>query len=70
MEKFDVIIVGTGFASSFFLKKYLEKSSADKRVLVLERGMLYPHSERLRRRRREEMSAEYKNVRSYAGSFE
>lgn len=70
MEKFDVIIVGTGFSSSFFLKKYLEKSSADKRVLVLERGMLYPHSERLRRRRREEMSAEYKNVRSYAGSFE
>jgi choline dehydrogenase-like flavoprotein len=70
MEKFDVIIVGTGFASSFFLKKYLEKSSADKRVLVLERGILYPHTERLRKRRREKMPAAFEKVSNYAGTFE
>jgi len=51
MENFDLIIVGTGFASSFFLKKYLEKASPGKRVLVLERGILYPHSERLKKAR-------------------
>ncbi|MFT3700824.1 MAG: GMC family oxidoreductase [Agriterribacter sp.] len=70
MDKYDIIIVGTGFASSFFLKKYLEKSSADKKVLVLERGMLYPHSERLKRRRRETISDEFKKLKTYIGSFE
>lgn len=34
---FDLVVVGTGFASSFFLKKYLEKRPNDK-ILVLERG--------------------------------
>jgi choline dehydrogenase-like flavoprotein len=37
-DQFDVIIVGTGFASSFFLMRYLERSSKNVRVLVLERG--------------------------------
>lgn len=35
---YDVIIVGTGFASSFFLMRYLERAPATSRVLVLERG--------------------------------
>lgn len=46
--KYDLILVGTGFASTFFLKKFLEKASnASKKVLVLERGMFYPHQDRL-----------------------
>jgi choline dehydrogenase-like flavoprotein len=36
--RFDVIIVGTGFASAFFLMRYLESAPAGARVLVLERG--------------------------------
>lgn len=56
MKKYDLIVVGTGFASSFFLKKYLEKSSPNIRVLVLERGILYPYTERLKKERREETS--------------
>lgn len=44
---YDLIVVGTGFASSFFLKKYLEKSGANVKVLVLERGVLEPHKARL-----------------------
>lgn len=44
---YDLILVGTSFASSFFLKKYLEKSSSDVKVLVLERGEFEPHSKRL-----------------------
>lgn len=44
---YDLVIVGTGFASSFFLKKYLETASKDARVLVLERGEFFPHSKRL-----------------------
>jgi len=70
MEKYDLIIVGTGFASSFFLKKYLEKSSGDKRVLVLERGILYPHSERLKFERNEEQAEQYKNRVGYDQTFQ
>ncbi len=36
--KYDVIIVGTSFAASFFLMRYLERAPAQTRVLVLERG--------------------------------
>jgi choline dehydrogenase-like flavoprotein len=35
---YDVIIVGTGFASSFFLMRYLEHAPPSARILVLERG--------------------------------
>jgi len=37
-RSYDVIVVGTGFASSFFLKRYLEHAPPAARVLVLERG--------------------------------
>lgn len=47
-NKYDLILIGTGFASSFFLKKYLEKSGSEKKVLVLERGLLYPHADRVK----------------------
>lgn len=36
--RFDLVVVGTGFASSFFLKRYLERAPAGARILVLERG--------------------------------
>ncbi len=54
MNSYDAVVVGTGFASSFFLKKYLEKSSPTAKVLVLERAFLFPHKERLKERRGEE----------------
>ena len=47
-EKYDLIVVGTGFASSFFLKKYLEKAKGTPRVLILERGVHLSYAERLR----------------------
>jgi choline dehydrogenase-like flavoprotein len=37
-SKYDLIIVGTSFAASFFLMRYLERAPAGVRVLVLERG--------------------------------
>lgn len=46
---YDLIVVGTSFASTFFLKKYLEKSPASVSVLVLERGKFEPHAERISR---------------------
>jgi choline dehydrogenase-like flavoprotein len=46
---YDLIVVGTSFASSFFLKKYLEKSPAGVKVLVLERGAFEPQRERITR---------------------
>jgi choline dehydrogenase-like flavoprotein len=47
-NKFDLVVVGTGFASSFFLKKYLEKAKGQPKILVLERGVRFSHAERLR----------------------
>jgi len=47
-DHYDLIVVGTGFASTFFLKKYLEKNRSVKKILVLERGHLFPHAERLK----------------------
>ncbi|MBX2971063.1 MAG: GMC family oxidoreductase [Cyclobacteriaceae bacterium] len=46
---YDLIVVGTSFASTFFLKKYLEKSPDSVKVLVLERGKFEPHAERISR---------------------
>lgn len=37
-EHYDAIFVGTSFASSFFLKRYLEQAPKTYRILVLERG--------------------------------
>ncbi|MBX2923287.1 MAG: GMC family oxidoreductase [Chitinophagaceae bacterium] len=70
MEKYDLIIVGSGFASSFFLKKYLEKSGAEKRVLVLERGILYPHQERLKKARQEEVAAAYQHLEGFRETYQ
>jgi choline dehydrogenase-like flavoprotein len=47
-DHYDLVIVGTGFASTFFLKKYLSKAGPDKKVLVLEKGHFYPQAERLK----------------------
>lgn len=44
---YDLIVVGTGFASSFFLKKYLDKANTNIRVLVLERGAFEPQLNRI-----------------------
>ncbi|MFT3903266.1 MAG: GMC family oxidoreductase [Niabella sp.] len=57
MSKYDLIAVGTGFATTFFLKKYLEKNKG-KRVLVLERGHFIPHAERLKMMRKEHSDLE------------
>ena len=43
MADYDVIFVGTGFATSFFLSKWLEHSPEGARALVLERGADHPH---------------------------
>jgi choline dehydrogenase-like flavoprotein len=37
-EHYDVLIVGTSFASSFFLLRYLEHAAPNAKILVLERG--------------------------------
>ncbi|WP_207432121.1 GMC oxidoreductase [Sabulibacter ruber] len=51
---YDLVVVGTGFASTFFLYKYLSKAPASAKVLVLEKGHFFPHAERVKERRGEE----------------
>ena len=45
---YDIVVVGTGFASTFFLKEYLLNAPATAKVLVLERGHFYPRAERVK----------------------
>ena len=47
-ETFDLVLVGTGFASSFFLHRYLARVGRPARVLVLERGAWHDHSYHLK----------------------
>lgn len=62
---YDLIVVGTGFASTFFLKQYLAKAPANAKVLVLERGHLYPRAERVKDKRGEPTSYAKLNPESY-----
>ena len=43
-EHFDLVVVGTGFASSFFLHEYLQHAPDAARVLVLEKGKKLPYA--------------------------
>ena len=42
-DSYDVILVGSGFASCMFLHEALKFAKKDARILVLERGPLRPH---------------------------
>jgi choline dehydrogenase-like flavoprotein len=48
---YDVIAVGSGFATSFFLHELLKHAPQRHRILVLERGPSTPHAQRLEQRR-------------------
>ena len=43
-EAFDLVLVGTGFASSFFLAEYLARAPASARVGVFEKGVHRDHA--------------------------
>ena len=45
MASYDLILVGTSFASSFFLYEYLRGAKRDAKILVLERGRRRPFTE-------------------------
>jgi choline dehydrogenase-like flavoprotein len=45
-QQYDLIVVGTGFASTFFLYQYLRKATRNKKVLVLERGFVFSNADR------------------------
>ena len=42
-DAYELILVGTGFASSFFLHEYLKHASSGARVLVVEKGRKLPY---------------------------
>lgn len=48
-EQYSAVIVGTGFASSFFLLEYLRHAGTDERILVLERGRRHDPAAKLQR---------------------
>ena len=46
-KKYDLVLVGSGFASIFFLKKYLQKAANTVKVLIIERGEMLSHKSRM-----------------------
>lgn len=61
-DKYDLVVVGTGFASTFFLMKYLSKAKDNVRVLVLERGHLFPRDQRMKSLRGEQTPSAHLNI--------
>lgn len=55
---YDLAVVGTGFASTFFLAGWLKRASPKARVVVLERGPRWPHARQIAERRLSPFSPE------------
>lgn len=53
-DRYDIIAVGSSFASSFFLHEALKHVAPDARILVLERGPKVTNAERIQERRKPE----------------
>jgi choline dehydrogenase-like flavoprotein len=51
VRQFTAVIVGTGFASSFFLEGFLKRAKPSDRILVLERGQKHTHAWQLQNKR-------------------
>jgi choline dehydrogenase-like flavoprotein len=64
---YDTIIVGSGFAGSFFLKRYLERAPSSARVLVLERGADDSNAWRLQNQRTSSIPASHVYVSNPPG---
>lgn len=58
MQRYDLAIVGTGFAGAFFLMRYLERAPASARIVVLERGAADLKSWQLEHRRASSLEPE------------
>jgi choline dehydrogenase-like flavoprotein len=56
-ESFDLIVVGTGFAGSFFLHRYLQRFGEGRRILVLERGTRKSHAWRIQSGRQADLDS-------------
>ena len=63
VEHYDLILIGSSFASSFFLAAYLPTAPAAARVLVLERGPNRPHSWQLQNGRTSDVNIDDTYVR-------
>jgi choline dehydrogenase-like flavoprotein len=50
MKSYHMVVVGSGFASSFFLHEYLRRAAPGEKILVLERGPFISHETRVARR--------------------
>lgn len=58
-ESADILIVGSGFASSFFLHRYLQDAPDDIRIVVLERGTYRDHAQIVEDRHRPQDRSDY-----------
>jgi choline dehydrogenase-like flavoprotein len=57
-EGYDLVVIGTGFGSSFFLHKALQRLPASARILVLERGGMFTHDWQIANRRNSDVQSE------------
>ena len=54
----DIVLIGTGFASTFFLSAILPRARPGLKIVVLERGGNVPHAKRIERRKDAEFDAD------------
>jgi len=55
-EGYETVVIGTGFASTFFLREYLKHAPEGERILVLERGRKHDPMDQIKRRRNSDIS--------------
>lgn len=61
ISDYDIVFIGSGFASGFFLRKRLQTSAPNARFLVLERGPLVQRHDQIADRRNTPVS----NINTY-----
>ena len=57
-SSYDTVIIGSGFASTFFLYRHLTHLAPNARVLVLERGKLFTHADQIEMGHQSDIHAE------------
>ncbi|HEX2113335.1 MAG TPA: GMC family oxidoreductase [Alphaproteobacteria bacterium] len=65
-DSYDLVIIGSGFGSSFFLHKALRRLPASARILVLERGGMFTHDWQIANGRNSDIESE-RTIRTAPG---
>ena len=69
VDSYDLVIVGSGFASMFYLEGALKKPNGPKRILVIEFGRFENYGERLMRQINQSGDSESEQASGRKGAY-